>query len=102
MVFSGSPPAIARDAMGNAEGGLRLPEIAVPVARYAGIGTPDLCRLEGVAIPFDKATLKKLYPSHADYVAKIGAAVSAAKKAGYLLPPEAAEEIQKAEAAAIP
>jgi hypothetical protein len=102
IAISGSPPVIQRDAAGNALGGLRLPRMAVPVARYGGVGTPDACRLGGVAIPFDKETLKKLYPTHAIYVAKIKDAVVAAEKAGFLLPPEGADEIRKAEAAAIP
>ena len=94
---------IARDKAGNALGGLRLPELEVAAARYGGVGDPpDLCRLEGVAIPFDKTTLETLYPTHEIYVAKISAAVAAAEKAGYLLPPEGAEEIAKAGSASIP
>ncbi len=102
IAISGSPPAIERDAMGNALGGLRLPELAVPVARYGGVGSPDLCRLEGFAIPFERAQLKALYPTHDVYVAKIKDAVAAAEKAGFLLSPEADDERRKAEAAAIP
>ncbi|HLG90134.1 MAG TPA: alpha/beta hydrolase domain-containing protein [Alphaproteobacteria bacterium] len=94
---------IERDKAGNALGGLRLPELAVAAARYAGVGDPpDRCRLDGVAIPFDEATLKALYPTHEIYVAKVKAAVEAAEKAGYLLQPEGAEEIAKAKGAAIP
>jgi hypothetical protein len=79
-----------------------LPQLAVPVARYGGVGSPDQCRLEGLAVPFDKETLKKLFPTHDSYVAKVKEAVAAAEKAGFLLPPEAADEIREAEAAAIP
>ena len=101
--ISGTTVTIARDKAGNALGGLRVPEFAVPAARYAGVGDPpDKCRLEGVAIPFDLATLKTLYPTHEIYVAKITAAVEAAEKAGYLLAPEGAEEIAKAKGAPIP
>jgi hypothetical protein len=100
---SGSPPAIDRDQAGNALGGLRLPAFSVPVAQYGGLGVPaDRCRLEGVAIPFDKATLKTLYPTHDAYVQKYKQAVESAESAGFLLPLEAAEEIRQAEAAAIP
>jgi len=102
IAISGSPPAIERDGAGNALGGLRLPELAVPVARYGGVGTPDQCRLDGFAVRFDRETLEKLYPSHAAYVAKIKDAVAAAEKSGFILPPEAEEEMRKAEAAAIP
>jgi hypothetical protein len=102
IAFSGSPPAIERDGAGNALGGLRLPQFTVPTARYGGLGTPAKCRLEGFAVPFDKETLKKLYPTHDVYVAKVRDAVAAAEKAGFLLPPEAADEIRGAEAAAVP
>ena len=93
---------IERDAAGNALGGLRLPQIAVPIARYGGIGTPDQCRLEGFAVPFDGATLKKLYPTRDVYVAKVREAVTAAVKDGFLLPREAADEIVNAQKIAIP
>ena len=90
------------DELGNAKGGQRLPGIAAPVAVYGGIGTPEHCRLEGFMVPLDKETLKRLYPDHAAYVAKIREAAKAAEKAGFLLQAEAAEEVRKAEAAAIP
>ena len=38
MVISGEPPAIARDRYGNAVGGIRLPELEVPIARYTFSG----------------------------------------------------------------
>ena len=102
IAISGSPAAIERDAAGNALGGLRLPGLAVPVARYGGVGTPDQCRLEGFAVPFDKAALEKLYPDHNVYVGKVKESVAAAVKAGFLLPPEAADEVRNAEATAVP
>jgi hypothetical protein len=72
--------AIERDAFGNALGGLRLPELDVPVASYQptnlvdeenipGILRPALpllnlfCNLSGSVFPFDAATLAELYPS---------------------------------------
>ncbi len=103
ITISGPSLDIERDAAGNALGGLRLPQFAVPVARFGGVGVPaDRCRLEGFAVPFDAATLKKLYPTHDAYVAKVKEAVSASVKAGFLLPPEAAEEVHNAEAMSIP
>jgi hypothetical protein len=102
IVISGSPAAIERDRLGNALGGIRLPGIAVPTAVYGGLGTPEHCRLEGFMVPLDGATLKTLYPNHADYVGKIRSAAMAAEKAGILLPPEAEEEVHQAETATIP
>lgn len=71
---------IERDEFGNAVGGLRLPELDVPVATYLpsnvvdeenipGILRPALpllnlfCNLAGSVFPFDAATLAELYPS---------------------------------------
>jgi hypothetical protein len=102
IAISGSPAAIERDRLGNALGGVRLPGIAVPTALYGGLGTPERCRLEGFMVPLDGATLKTLYPTHADYVGKIRSAAAAAQKAGFLLPPEATEEVHNAETATIP
>ncbi len=102
IAISGSPAMVERDELGNAKGGQRLPGIAVPVAVYGGLGTPEHCRIEGFMVPFDKDTLKRLYPDHAAYVAKVKEAAAAAEKAGFLLAPEAAEEVRAAEAAAVP
>jgi len=102
IAISGSPAMIERDELGNAKGGQRLPGIAAPVAVYGGLGTPEHCRLEGFMVPLDKETLKRLYPDHAAYVAKVKEAAGAAEKAGFLLQAEAAEEVRKAEGAAIP
>lgn len=72
--------AIERDAFGNALGGLRLPELDLPVASYLptnvvdeenipGILVPALpllnlfCNLSGSVFPFDPETLSALYPS---------------------------------------
>ena len=71
--------AIVRDAFGNAVGGLRLPELDLPVATYEpsnvvnednipGVLVPALpllnlfCNLAGSVFPFDADTLAELYP----------------------------------------
>jgi hypothetical protein len=102
IAISGAPAMIERDELGNAKGGQRLPGIAAPVAVYGGLGTPERCRLEGFMVPLDKETLKRLYPDHAAYVAKVKQAAVAAEKAGFLLRAEAVEEVRKAEAAQVP
>lgn len=81
-----------RDAHGNVLGGIRLAEIAVPVARE----TAELCGLGGTHVPFDADTVNRLYPTHADYVAKVTAASRAAVKAGFLLQADADRTIAKA------
>jgi hypothetical protein len=81
---------IARDAHGNALGGVRLPEIEVPTATQSAFGNvsvtpPNFCALFGVKTPFDQATLAALYPNHAAYVSAFNRAVKKARKAGVLL-----------------
>jgi hypothetical protein len=89
---------IARDAYGNALGGIRLPPIDVPVATYRA----TVCALFGITVPLDPTTLAALYPTHDDYVTKMQAATDSAVAAGFLLPSDAAELMAKANASLIP
>lgn len=88
----GSEKPLKRDAHGNIVGGIRLAEIAVPVALESG----ELCGLGGTHKPFDDETLNKLYPTHADYVNKVAAASNAMVKAGFLLRADADQTIDMA------
>jgi hypothetical protein len=88
-----------RDDHGNAVGGVRLPELEVPIAQY--IGNPMLA-LAGFTIPFSPEKLKRLYPTHDDYVAKVKAAAEAARDAGVILQRTVDDYIKRAEAAPIP
>lgn len=64
---STSPVVIARDGFGNALGGIRLADMAVPTALNTGQNAgPGLCSVRGRTVPFDVATLAALYPRHAD------------------------------------
>ena len=47
-------------------------------------------------MPFDAATLNALYPTHADYVAKVTKVTEGLVKAGFLLPADAAQTVDKA------
>jgi hypothetical protein len=97
--------AIARDADGNAMGGIRMPAVDVPTKTLSGEYEPGqsvICSLFGSQAPFSAAKLKQLYPTHADYVAKVKASAAAAVKAGFLMPPDAAEIEQQAEVAPVP
>lgn len=96
---------IGRDARGNALGGIRTPAVDVPTEALSGEWDSSksvICSLFGVATPFDDATLKSLYPTHDDYVAKVNASAASAVKAGFLLRPDADEIVQRAESARIP
>ncbi len=88
---------IQRDAFGIAKGGIRLPEIDVPTQVTSGVGnTPGLfCSLFGTTKPLP-VPLSSLYPNHAAYVSAFTAATNAQLAAGYLLAPDAAQEIANA------
>ncbi|MFI5047509.1 MAG: alpha/beta hydrolase domain-containing protein [Acidimicrobiia bacterium] len=60
---------IARDDHGNALGGVRLPELAAPIAEYHGRDddAPGLLMLYGWARTFSRDELRGRYPSRAAY-----------------------------------
>jgi hypothetical protein len=89
---------VARDAHGNALGGLRLPPVDVPVARYVA----DACLLFGLTVPLDPATLLGLYPTHDVFVEKMEAATADAVGRGVLLPEDAADIMRRSREATIP
>ena len=99
---SGSELVFVRDEAGNALGGIRLAAHAVPTATNTGINTGSgFCRLYGSSEPFEAAMLAKLYPTHAEYVDAVKAAVRANVEAGYLLEYDAKTTIAEAEASDI-
>lgn len=112
VVTSATPPDatadsfgtnIARDGEGNALGAIRLPEHAVPVATNTGTNFgPGLCFLNGTFLPFDAATLSRLYPTRQDYLAKFVAAAFAAYRQGFLLSKDLEESVVAAAGASIP
>ena len=87
-----SPPTIARDALGNALGGIRTPQVDVPIAALSGFGQSGsgFCGIFGTTVPFDAATLARLYPSHARYVAAVAKAARRVVRAGFLVDVDAA------------
>ncbi len=91
--FSGT--SLARDADGNALGGIRLPPIDVPVARYVSTA----CELGGVTVPFTELELLLRYPTHANYYARMVKKTNAAVASGFLLPEDAIDLLRRACAA---
>jgi hypothetical protein len=89
---------IVRDANGNALGGIRTPQVDVPIATLSGEGQSGsiLCLLCGTTKPFDQATLAALYPDHSAYVSAFNAATDRAVNAGFILQHDA--ELMKAAA----
>jgi hypothetical protein len=107
--FAAIPPGdsnslIARDDMGNALGGIRTPEIDAPVGSYYGTSPCNpgtLGFLAGLYVPFDAATLAKVYPSHDVYVAKVTASANQAVADGFMLQADAQSLIAEANASSI-
>lgn len=100
IAFEADGKTISRDAHGNAMGGVRLPELQVPIASYRGQGTKHF--LAGETHPFATDELKRLYPNHMDYVDRVTTAAKAALAAGVILPARAEEYAAQARAADIP
>lgn len=92
---------VMRDKYGLATGGIRLPQVAAPVAVNSSAPVADdfAARLRGTNRPFDAATLASLYGDEADYLAKFSQAAAAAVSAGVMLPrdvePAVAEAAQE-------
>jgi hypothetical protein len=90
-------PPMLRDADGNTVGGLRLPQIEVPVAAYHG-RCPDT--LQGYTRSFDDADLFSRYPTSGDYRAKMVAATRRALAAEIVRPCDAVDIYRRVERAA--
>jgi hypothetical protein len=111
LLFQGTPPAraplisidaqgqVARDPLGNAMGGLRLPQIQVPLATYSARSTPRRaddaasvwrCSVTGTLRRFDGAELKGLYGSRAEYLRRFNQAVDQAVADRFLVAADAA------------
>jgi Alpha/beta hydrolase domain len=96
-------PQVDRD--GNETAGIRMPELAVPLATYAGwnmrskeIGAPDeMYSMVGSWIPFARTkaererkhdprpSIEERYKSRAEYLEQVGAAARKLVESGYLL-----------------
>jgi hypothetical protein len=81
----GSGGGVAVDRFGNPLGGLRLPQIEVPVAQYQGTCPNEGQALIGTTYPFSDARLVQLYRTFAGYRALMRKAALAAVNQGVLL-----------------
>lgn len=90
-----------RDADGNAVGGVRLPDIAVPLGVHGVQNEPSSfsCSLVGAYLPFGRtegeatdgrASLVERYGSEAGYQNRVRVAARASVASGFLLPMDAA------------
>jgi hypothetical protein len=88
------------DADGNALGGLRLPYIEAPIAKYVG-GFFGTCT--NVAhFAFTTERIAQLYPTHAEYVSKVTRAARESVRNGFLSPEAAQEMVYESEERPIP
>ena len=90
-VLTASPFTLDRDADGNARGGVRTPQLDVPIATLTGFNTPPSCNLFGSTFPFTQARLAELYPTHGVYVSKVAHALTRAVGEGVILRSDAPE-----------
>lgn len=112
-VVEGTPPAggplleivdgeLARDDLGIALGGIRTPDVDVPIAVHSGTPRPEasvICSLFGSTTPLPPDVLASRYPDHDTYVAEVRASAEAAVEAGHLLPGAVEQLAAEAEAA---
>ena len=83
-------PTLRRDRFGNALGGIRLPDFAVPTGEHMGTGKGDvLASLVGFSRPFTPEELAELYPNREAYLSRWHAALDHGLEAGFILPEDA-------------
>jgi hypothetical protein len=91
----GQPVVFVTDAYGNVLGGVRTPQVDVPIATLSGVGNTGglagFCALFGRTIPFSAGELASLYPTHAQFVLQWDLATLHDLLDGYLLSPDAFE-----------
>ena len=91
---AGDAPKLVADAQGNTKGGIRTPWVDAPTAKLSGLGNTGgpFGFLVGTTMPFDQATLAKLYPGgKADYLKAFDASLAKAVTGGFILPADQAE-----------
>jgi hypothetical protein len=101
----GEVPQPVLDELGIAQGGLRTPWVDVPIARTSGDGVWDnapenvMSAIFGSGEPFDRDTLRRLYPGGApEYLDKFTAALDSAIESGFLLAADRTEILDLAAA----
>jgi hypothetical protein len=103
--------SVVRDANGNAEGGIRMPEMEAATATNSFVNLPGhgdvlvnlfLCGVLGDSTPFSPVKLHSLYHTHKDYVTKFDAAAQAMYDAGFILQPDYDEAVATAKVADVP
>jgi hypothetical protein len=101
ITFAGEPAEIVRDEHDIARGGIRLPQVEVPLGHNSAIQqSPDIfARLVGYHESFPDDEVRALYGSREDYVHRYEAATRAAEAAGVILPRDVGPLLGEAKAA---
>jgi hypothetical protein len=101
IAFADGAPTILRDEDGIAEGGIRLPQVAVPLAHNSAIQrAPDVfARLVGSYEPFPVEKVRARYGTRDAYLARYNEATTAAVASSVVLPRDVAPLLGEAEAA---
>lgn len=98
LSVDGESRQFATDIHGNVIGGLRLPQVSVPLAAWSGRSTPRRvddadsvfhCSQTGSARAYDAATLKDIHGSRAEYLRRFNLAVDQAVADRFLVPADA-------------
>lgn len=108
-IETSSAGTIDRDSFGNALGGVRTPFVDVPTAAYTPTDTvahptafSGFCILYGYNTPFGQATLKSMYGSHDQYVARVAQESNRLVQEGFWLKPDAQRVIEQAARSNVP
>ena len=93
LIFPGGFAEIVLDANGNAVGGIRPPQLEVPLGSYLPNNNgPGFCFLFGGFDSFDDETLNSMYRNHGSYVSRMVRHIKRSEKEGFLLSEDAAQE----------
>ncbi|MDR3772482.1 MAG: alpha/beta hydrolase domain-containing protein [Terracidiphilus sp.] len=91
--------ALKRGEDGELLGGIRLPQLAAPTGQNSGFNSgPGTCMLAGYHHDYNPAELKARYHDHAGYVREVDKATQEVLKAGFILPYDAEQIRQSANA----
>jgi hypothetical protein len=98
QVVSVSPVVFGKDANGNTVGGVRNPQVDVPVAAFGGIGNTPVpnCTLFGSTVPLTPAQMASLYKNHGKFVSGWSNDAQNLVTAGFLRPADANELVASA------
>jgi hypothetical protein len=98
LEFAGEPPQVVRDTHGIALGGIRLPQVEVPIATNSAIPrAPDIfAYLRGSWSPFSADKLRALYGDKVAFLTEFESAAKRAVEAGVLLPRDVAALVAEA------